>query len=1647
MSAPGPDVYYPYTTPHLCETFPSNFQKAHPELAARGQLFVFTITVGDLNLGLRRTLLGVATQNPDGLAMIQSLHLFLDVLEKRFGKARGMTPDGKLRVAALIHTLFMAPGDDGGQDGSRVAGWRLLFLVDDPRFMALYEIQQQIAARNEERFGRGRGRGRKRGRGRGQGGEVKRNPMEHLEDEVLDMHELVRIMDIRNGFVHGNLPFDQHARDWEERLEAFSQHEQLTAEGTETLPPEAAAEAAADTNSLINSVMDDFRVEEDLEEEDGGGGGGGDEAVEGEVGEEEGGAGAGAGAGAGLAGGAAYAERIASRRGVEERGITPLMHQMLTVRRARGAHLVAQRNAAGDARPNPADHTWSDAVFGLHHSLSFTGVPVAANHPSTYFCRSEDGSWGVRVRPLPDMQHMLYWVPSRVLFDRSVFLRTCLPTPAVFRSVRISQDQQWASRSAALSRPATTTGFLSAADLASGRHSRAQVHAFYNGPAPPPATLDSPEGIHAHMTKHLDRARKTAAVRYEQWAAEHPLTAAPAENAPVEEQQAYRALKKLHLERTQTFLCEETMAVRHEGLALALAWIFERQPADTDHPDRASPALQAVVQWGEEYMNERNGRLFRPFTKTTTNLSLFNDFILNIMASMETAFQCNTVHATALAMWITVLNAFDPKRNLKNHMFLQGPAGTSKSFPMDIVIAMSIPGTTVKRTYQTAKSDTATGNADGSTVFMEEASDDLVGIKCSGKIQQDIFKSKLTSGLSVVDETYYDECGRRNQRRNTRKANCNYIMATNIPPDSITPEIKDRFFVVHSSDGIRMDRPLADMICRERTEVTLALRQQTTKLAQWMQYCVAMIYTLISCGVLPRVRMTCLEKAVPMVMANASKVVPNTNKPRPLARLIASARTMVIMNAALKVFASTTSPLADCRVPNALPSWLKRKNDSEHARPRAPEGPGPGAGENPRWAQWDLPSAAEREAARLATAAASAAAAAASVAADIGDSGVQGARAQSRVQAAMVARAKHTPTMTELERDHPLISRALAHRFEHFLLAIPELCDDLDVTAMAIGLYRSEWEAPLMFPLVRALGELQFEDRGVAGLGAMSVFARGASEAGGLDNGEANEDVDGWGYDPDCEALAAEQMDAYEQANENTIYHRQSSPQREHDYPRVSGQAQEQSGMRAEDPRDQLARTISGLGLGGGGDGAGDQDGDLRASYVSAVDQHCGVSTGHVSAGRGHNSSSSSSSSSSNNARNQGEGGHQSAIQQQRADYTARMRELLRTPEAPDWLRNFQEASHRMTEACADERIRQRPVVVGRSWGDVDQDRAGANADADADPHADADDLAVDGRVLRVIVNFGRANGRRSQQRMIFAKMLQNMMSPSRPPIKLIMTILCSMENTIYHVKDPRDKGDGGGGNAAGWRPHYIRVNALEYNEDCVDICAQMLQNNERNKMLRVLEEALTHLYAERRQMISGVSTDPGSAPYDLQIAYINRSQREIKIRNHDYYPSFLLPAMKAASLTIDSEMFEKMCSNPERIHVRSDLEAQGLKDHLFHHGLLPQAKTFNWVPPDLRIAMMCRKTARELARPNLGHKNIQMYAYIPGEKRVTNLMTVEHAQGDVHGKDSAAAAYPGSHEHQGAHQNELQDHGGTGSPLDIRTRGADFFDFDFNAD
>jgi hypothetical protein len=552
--------------------------------------------------------------------------------------------------------------------------------------------------------------------------------------------------------------------------------------------------------------------------------------------------------------------------------------------------------------------------MSLRHTMKLmpNAEPVQMNY-NNYCDRNPDGTEHSYKFPTP--MNVYGWQHHEVTSEARTFLRHILPTPVscpyyIQYSSKLSEDEgesglTLADRLAKTddflmyqkmfppdgSSPSNDINLVDIVEMSLPRDKNSLLDS-YIGPK-----LKSPDALTAEMMKPMnDNFRSAIKCEYDRRMQRDGTT-----------EEKRDIIEKWYTEKMKEFWKNAIM-------------LFSRIWSKTG---TASPVVKTAVAWGEDYLDKHKS-MYVPFPKMTTNLSYWNDFQVYFMMIMEMVVRCSSCHAMALVTWFSMLNSSDPNREEKLHVLASGQAAVSKSFVLNTIRMFALPETIDTLTYKTMKSDTSDGNYDSACEMYHEVPRNWMGFNpnaygkggaaaaAAAGNDVEMFKERLTGGMVRLREMFFDDEGRRRERKNTRYSNGTFIMNTNEKLYNMAEEVLSRFYIAVYQDKQRKGRNIIDLICDIESHEFKQLEKACIDRLRRLHWFVLLINEMIKCGPLLPVNTKYSTTMCQQILAQAgSYAVPGTTSPRSLTRVLCAVRVAVLLRAILLVFSSAISPFKD----------------------------------------------------------------------------------------------------------------------------------------------------------------------------------------------------------------------------------------------------------------------------------------------------------------------------------------------------------------------------------------------------------------------------------------------------------------------------------------------------------------------------------------------------------------------------------------------------------------------------------------------------------------------------------------------------------------------------------------------------------------
>ena len=195
-------------------------------------------------------------------------------------------------------------------------------------------------------------------------------------------------------------------------------------------------------------------------------------------------------------------------------------------------------------------------------------------------------------------------------------------------------------------------------------------------------------------------------------------------------------------------------------------------------------------------------------------LSIFANAIIKWMERLEQLALVSTTHRSLFTLLIGAKDAFRVTFGLHFNMILTGKSATSKSFNLDILKEILVPGTMEQLTYQTPKADAVDGHRNDTIQGFHEIPRWFFTPK--GKevdASEAMMKEKLTS-LKTRCKTLHisDDTGVRRQRITESECISCFFGCTNDDPSLVTESLASRFFWAGTEENEREGRSIPDLM-------------------------------------------------------------------------------------------------------------------------------------------------------------------------------------------------------------------------------------------------------------------------------------------------------------------------------------------------------------------------------------------------------------------------------------------------------------------------------------------------------------------------------------------------------------------------------------------------------------------------------------------------------------------------------------------------------------------------------------------------------------------------------------------------------------------------------------------------------------------
>jgi hypothetical protein len=350
--------------------------------------------------------------------------------------------------------------------------------------------------------------------------------------------------------------------------------------------------------------------------------------------------------------------------------------------------------------------------------------------------------------------------------------------------------------------------------------------------------------------------------------------------------------------------------IRQKGLRewFSVAW----------NPDsEVSNSVKAVHDWFNAYIHT-NGRekvVHRTVPPMSGNLKSSDDKLVQMNLMLDIVFSMRNMQQE---LFVLILGAFQVplKTGLHLHVLLTGPPEIGKTYIAEVLRDLFIPGTCNMVNGQSEKANTNGGcAASNQSIIREECIVSLFKSVMGQFSDDDLvahFKSLLSSSVVNTDRTIKDPItGALSTKHITTELNCQHICCANASLKDADESVTSRMYTVScSKKDVEYWRELRAANIDDKPGAR-EFRNTVCDYFRLQQAFCFMIASLINCGVLPQIDLEVPNAILRIALEKAArKGVPGATNKRNFQRLQFVCQSLVMLRAILKLWESSSSPLA-----------------------------------------------------------------------------------------------------------------------------------------------------------------------------------------------------------------------------------------------------------------------------------------------------------------------------------------------------------------------------------------------------------------------------------------------------------------------------------------------------------------------------------------------------------------------------------------------------------------------------------------------------------------------------------------------------------------------------------------------------------------
>lgn len=284
-------------------------------------------------------------------------------------------------------------------------------------------------------------------------------------------------------------------------------------------------------------------------------------------------------------------------------------------------------------------------------------------------------------------------------------------------------------------------------------------------------------------------------------------------------------------------------------------------------------SIQQIAKYWSSWLKTKDGTIAIPREKQTENLSSYHEILALLAIDLEIVFGVNTAHREIISAWLGAMQIYT-KTKFHCHMLLSGDAQTSKTYTLEMLYKMCIPGSASMLAMSTGKAKTAMSNTFASMIeIYQEVPPSTLGIetgKSKGKVgstnntdTEALLKTQLTEGEIEIQALNMGS-GKRLLEAHKVDVNGFVAMATNAPFNDIPHAVKSRFNCICCQNQNRKDN--GGLISADARPKLYDLESTVIEKLRRNQMLCAMIGSLIYVGILSEIDMQVADAIYRQVM-------------------------------------------------------------------------------------------------------------------------------------------------------------------------------------------------------------------------------------------------------------------------------------------------------------------------------------------------------------------------------------------------------------------------------------------------------------------------------------------------------------------------------------------------------------------------------------------------------------------------------------------------------------------------------------------------------------------------------------------------------------------------------------------------------------